>query len=432
MEYKENEIKQGIKLHMINTKKFKTNLIAIFLTTELKRETVTKNALISTILRRGSKNMHTQEEISKQMEEMYGATFDCGLDKTGDNQVLKFYIEVLNDKFLPKQEDIFKTAIEKLLEIVFNPYIENNTFNTEYLEQEKNNIKQRIEGKIDNKARYAIDRCIEEMYPNKPFGLYKFGYIEDLKKIDGKNLYEYYQKLISCCKIDIFVSGDINGETNKLVEENENIKKLPDRRPKYIMPKIEANKFNEKEKVITESMEVTQGKLILGLDIAIDKEELKYDALLYNSILGGSANSKMFQNVREKAHLAYVASSSYLRYKNNIFINCGIEVGNYEKTLELIKKQIQDMKNGKFTKEDIENSKKGIIATIKLIDDEQDTGITYYFGQELSGNKISIKEYQDIIEKVSKEDIINIAKKVSINTIYFLRDYQEEENNANN
>ena len=105
MNCKETEIKKGIKMHCIKTDKFKTNLIAVFLTTKLNRENVTKNALVSTVLRRGSKNMNTQEEISKQMEEMYGASFDCGLDKTGDNQVLKFYIEVLNDKFLPKITD---------------------------------------------------------------------------------------------------------------------------------------------------------------------------------------------------------------------------------------------------------------------------------------------------------------------------------------
>ncbi len=148
---------------------------------------------------------------------------------------------------------------------------------------------------------------------------------------------------------------------------------------------------------------------------------MRYDVLIYNSILGGSANSKMFQNVREKAHLAYVASSSYLRFKNNIFVNCGIEIGNYEKALELIKQQIEDMKKGEFSEEDIENAKKGIIATIKTIDDEQDTGITYYFGQELSGSDISIEEYMDRIQEVNKEDVIHIAKNVGIHTIYFLK-----------
>ena len=423
MEYKQTELKKGIKLHTINTDKFKTNLIAIFLTTSLNRKNVTKNAVISAILRRGSKTMPSQEEISKQMEEMYGASFDCGLDKTGDNQVLKFYIETVNDNFLQqKGEDMLKTSLEKLLEIVFNPYIENESFKPEYVEQEKNNIKQRIEGKIDNKARYSLDRCIEEMYKNEPFGLYKFGYIEDLENMDGKNLYEYYKELINNCKIDIFVSGDIKEDINQAVETNENIEKLKERTADYVVPKELNKTLPEKENVVTESMEVTQGKLILGLDVCLDKEDLRYDTLIYNSILGGSANSKMFQNVREKAHLAYVASSNYLRYKNNIFVNCGIEIGNYKKALELIKQQIEDMKKGEFTNEDIENAKKGIIATIKTIDDEQDTGVTYYFGQELSESNISIEEYMDRIEKVSKEDIVHIAENVAIDTIYFLKD----------
>lgn len=422
MQYQEKEIKKGIEFHELNTNKFKTNLVAVFLTTELTRENVTKNALISTILRRGSKNMPSQEEISKQMEEMYGASFDCGLDKIGDNQVLKFYMETINDDFIPQQkEKILKTTLEKILEIVFNPYIENGEFKKEYVEQEKNTIKQRVEGKIDNKARYALNRCIEEMYKDEPYGLYKFGYVEDLDAIDGKNLYEYYQELIKNCKIDILVSGILPDDIEELIKENENIKNLQEREPKYVMPKL-ATKNTEKENVVTESMEVTQGKLVLGLDIKLEDDKQKYDALLYNSILGGTPNSKMFQNVREKAHLAYAASSSYIRQKNNIFINCGIEISNYEKALEIVKKQIEDMKKGDFTEEDIENAKKGIISTIDLIDDEQDTGITYYFGQELSNNKISPEEYKEIVQKVQKDDIVKIANSVSINTIYFLKD----------
>lgn len=423
MKYKEDELKQGIKIHTINTNKFKTNLIAVFLTTELNRETVTKNALISMLLRRGTKNMPTQEDISKQMEEMYGASFDCGLDKTGDNQVLKFYIEVINDDFLPQgNSEILKKAIQKLLDIVFNPYIENEAFKQEYIEQEKNNLKQIINGKIDNKARYAIDRCIEEMYKNEPFGLYKSGYVEDLEKINGKELYLYYNELINSCKVDIFISGNIEDDIKKIIEENESIKQLKERTPKYKVPKIEKKEKRQEENIVTESKEVTQGKLILGLDVDIDDEKLKYDTVIYNSILGGTANSKMFQNVREKEHLAYVASSSYLRHKNIIIVNCGIEISNYQKALDLIKQQIEDMKQGDFTEEDIANAKKGILATVKTIDDEQDTQISYYFGQELTNTRVSTEEYIKKIEKIKKEDVINIARKVSINTIYFLKD----------
>ena len=424
MRYKENEIKKGIKLHEIQTDKFKTNLIAIFLTMPISRENVTKNSLISAVLRRGSKNMPTQAQISKEMEEMYGASFDCGLDKTGDNHILKFYIEAINDKFLPQSdENMLKTSIEKVLEIVFNPLVENGEFKKEYVQQEKENVKRIIQGKTDNKARYAFDRCIEEMYKDEPYGLYKYGYIEDLENITPKNLYEYYKKMISECKIDIFVSGNIE-EVKDIVEKNENIQKLQEREANYKINKIETKEIVQ-EKEIKEEMDVTQGKIVIGLDLELDNEEQKYDAMLYNAILGGTANSKMFQEVREKASLAYTAGSSYVRYKSNIFIRCGIEIKNYEKALEIIRKQLEDMKNGVFTDEDIENAKNGIISGIKSIDDEQDTEITYFFGQELTDNKTSLEQYIEKIQNVTKQEIVAVANSITINTVYFLKNIEK-------
>ena len=422
MEYKQIEIKKGIKLNILQTNKFKTNLIAIMLTTKLDRENVTKNALIPAVLKRGTKTLKTQEEINKKLEEMYGASLDCGLDKTGDNQVLKFYIESVNDEFLAENsENMLKESLENLLEFVLNPYLENDGFKKEYVEQEKENLKQIIEGKIDNKARYALDRCIEEMYKNQPYGLYKYGYIEDMENINEKNLYEQYKKLINSCKIDIFVSVIVDEGIENIIKENENIKKLQDRIPEYNKIEI-SEKKSEKENAVQESMEVTQGKLVIGMDLDVDNEDFRYDIMIYNSIFGGSANSKLFQNVREKASLAYTASSSYYRFKNNIFINCGIEIKNYDKALEIIKQQIEDMKKGDFTEEEVENAKKGIIASIKTIDDEQDTEITYFFSQELSNSKCSVEQYMDNIRAVTKEKVIDIANKVSINTVYFLKD----------
>lgn len=421
MEYKQVDIKNGIKLHTIQTNKFKTNLIAVMLTTKLQKENVTKNALIPAVLRRGTASLRTQEEINKKLEEMYGASLDCGLDKTGDNQVLKFYIESVNDEFLPQDtENMLKTSIENIFEMVFNPYLENGWFKKEYLEQEKESLKQIIEGKIDNKAKYALDRCIEEMYKNEPFGLYKYGYVDDLNNIDEKGLYEYYNTLINGCKIDIFVSGLLDSKIEEIIKNNENIKKLKERNPEYIIPEVKP-KVSEEENVAQESMEVNQGKLIIGLDLDLDNEDLRYDAMIYNSILGGSANSKLFQNVREKASLAYTASSSYYRFKNNIFINCGIEISNFDKALEIIKQQIEDMRKGDFSDEEVENAKQGIIAAIKSIDDEQDTEITYFFGQELSKNKLGIEEYMERVNKVNKQNVLDIANKVSVNTIYFLK-----------
>ncbi len=423
MSYKIEEIKKGIKVHFIQTNKFKTNLFAIFLSKPLERENSTQNALIPAVLRMGTTNLKSQEEISIELENMYGATLDAGVEKTGDNQIIKFYLETLNDTFLPEKEDLSKNAINLLLDLVFNPLIENNKFKKEYVNSEKNTIKRLIEGKIDNKDMYAYTRCIEEMYKDKPYGLYKYGYIEDLDKINEENLYEDYKRLIEQAKIDIFVSGNFeNDEIIKTINENANIQNLSEREDKHI---INTEETEKKEKVevneISESKDVTQGKLVIGLDIDYNKPDAKYAMCLYNVILGESATSKMFQNVREKAGLAYTARSTYLRQKNNIFIRAGIEIENYEKALNIIKEQLEDMKNGKFTDEEIENAKQYMVAGIKTVQDEQDSEITYYMGQELSGKFNTFEEYIDKINGVSREEIEQIANKINMNTIYFLK-----------
>ena len=420
MEYKVKEVKKGIKLHLVKNEKFKTNLISVFLTTDLNRENVTKNALIPAILRRGSKNMPSQEEISISLEEMYGASFNCGVDKRGDNQVIKFYMESINDEFLPQESDnILDETIKKLFDIIFNPLLENNSFNKLYFEQEKNNMKQLIESKIDNKARYAVDRCIEEMYKGKPYSLYKYGYVEDLDKIDEKSLYEYYKQLINTCKIDIFVSGLIDDNIYEKIEKMPEIQNLNERDAKFNMSDLQST-INNNQQVIDEPMDVVQGKLVLGLNVDIKNEDEQYVALVYNGILGGSANSKLFQNVREKASLAYVASSSYVKMKNNIIINCGIEISNYEKTLKMVKEQIEQIKNGDFSEDDVDIVKKGLISSINAIDDEQDTEIMYLFGQEFYKKSLDIEQYKEKIQNVTRENVLKIAQGIKIDTIYFL------------
>lgn len=422
MAYITKEIKKGIKLHCIETEKFKTNLLAMFITIPLTRQNVTLNSVIPAVLKRGTKELKTQEEIAKKLENMYGASFDCGIEKIGDNHVIKFYLEALNDNFIPKEanQDLLKQSVELLLDIILNPLVEKEAFKAEYVKAEKENIKVLIESKIDNKDAYAYNRCVEEMYKNEPYGLYKYGYIEDLEKIDEKNLYKYYKELIENSKIDIFISGELNIEkTANLVAQNQNIVKLSEREAHISNNPREIK--NKEIQTIEDKMDITQGKLVMGLDVNEQDPEAKFKIAIYNVILGESATSKLFQNVREKASLAYTARSNYVRQKSNIYIRCGIEIANYEKAVKIIKEQLEDMKNGKFTEEDIKNAKKYMISGIESIQDEQDSEITYYLGQELSQKLITFKEYAEKIEEITKEDVKEIANKISINTIYFLR-----------
>lgn len=425
MSYTSEEIKQGIKLHCIDTNKFKTNLMAVFITLPLNRERITFDTVIPAVLKRGTKELKTQEEISKKLENMYGASFDCGIEKIGDNHVIKFYLESLNDNFVPEdsKQNISRESIDLLLDIILNPLTENNKFKDEYVEAEKNNIRLLIESKIDNKDQYALNRCIEEMYKDKPYGLYKFGYTEDLEKINSQNLYDYYNELINTSKIDIFVSGELKKEDIvDIVKNNENIEKLKEREANYIVNNEQTeSKEAVQEKEVEDKMDVAQGKLVIGLDVELTDYNSKFPVSLYNVILGESATSKLFQNVREKASLAYSARSNYVRQKNNIYIRCGIEIENYDKALKIIKEQLKDMKNGEFTEEDLVNSKKYMISGIQAAQDEQDSEITYYIGQELSGMLTTFEEYETKINEVKLEDVKNVGSKVKINTIYFLR-----------
>lgn len=422
-------IRNGIKVHYRNTNKYKTNLITAFLSVPLNRETVTLNALIASILRLGTVTRPTQEKISKRLEEMYGAEFNCGIEKLGDIQILKFYIEVLNDSFLPQKENLLEQAMNELLDLVFNPILENGGFKKNYIETEKVNLKNIIESKINDKDQYSFDRCIEEMYKNDSYSTYKYGYVEDIDKITDEELYNQYKNLINSAKIDIYVSGDYNKQEIKdIIQNNPNIQKLPPRNIENIVSGATSQDIRKnvgasiaRPNTIEEKQNVTQGKLVIGLDIDANKNDSKYILGIYNVILGASATSKLFQNVREKASLAYSARSQYIWQKNNIYIRCGIEIGNFDKALPIIYKQLDDMKNGDFTEEDVEGAKRTFVSAIKAIQDEQDAEITYFIGQELSGNVPDFEEYTKRILAVTKEQVQDIANKINVNTVYFLR-----------
>lgn len=433
MEYIKEKIKDGVNLHLIINDNFKTDYTVIFLSIPLEKEYVTKNALIPAILKDGSKSYSNYKKITEELEMMYGASFDCGIDKNGDNLILKFYIESINDKYLPKENNNLIKSIKILLDIVCNPLIENNGFKANYIEIEKKNLELLINAQKDDKNFYALEKCINIMYKNNGYGLSKYGNIEDLSKINPQNLYEQYTNLINTSKIDIFISG--NFEKEKIVEEIKTNKLIQNLKPRE--EKINTNHYkNEiKEKIEKineniEEMDISQGKLVIGLDIMPnDFEDFRFIAILYNSIFGNGVNSKLFQIVREKESLAYTAKSEYISQKNNIFIRCGIECNKYEKTVELIKQLLEDMKKGNFTEEDIKKAKEYIEAGITSIEAEQDTQIIFLFGQELSKLPLTVEQYKENIKNVKKEGIVKFANLIQINTLYFLKNGGQNANN---
>jgi peptidase M16 domain-containing protein len=397
-----------VKIKKIETKKFKTNVYALYLTIPLTKENVTYNALIPTVLKRGCEKYNNQLEISKKLEEMYDATFGIGITKVGNNEVLKFYLESLNNNYLPNNEDLSKTSIEMLLNIVMKPYLVNGKFDDDYVEQEKENLKKVIESRKDNKDTYATNRLLEEMFKEEPYGLYKFGNIDEIDNITSKKLYEKYKELIKNSEKYLYIVGDV---------ENLNIESYNIDEKEITISKEFPVKISEKENIVKEQMDVTQGKLVIGLNTPNNKQEV---IALYNTILGKGANSKLFLNVREKEGLAYSAGSTYLKRNNAIIISTGIEVLKYNKAVEVIKNQLKDMEDGNITEKEMKDAKQFINAGLNLINESSENMIEYRFDKDLYNEEIDIEKYRKEIEEIKKEDIVKVAKQIKIDTIYFL------------
>ena len=418
-------IKKGIKLHIIKNTNYKTDLSVLFITVPLDRNTITKDVLIPEILKSGCKKYKTQYEISKKLDSLYGTTIETGVDKTGSNLVIKMYTESINDEFIPEENsNNLGDCINLLFEIMFNPYIENNKFLDEYVSIEKERRRITIETEKDDKDSYSYNKAINIMYNDCGYGINKNGYIEDLESINSNNLFSRYKEILKEGKIDIFISGNVDeNRIESFIKNSSLIKDLDERDDsKYLHDISKLKKEKPKVRSVEEKMDVTQGKLVIGYDVvgSIESDE-RFVGLLYNTILGDGANSKLFRIVREQESLAYTCKSNYIAQRGNIFVRVGIDVDNFEKTLKLVNKQIQDMKEGNFTDDDIENAKRIVFSGIDKIKEEQTLSIIFYYGEEMSLNKITIEEYYDKIKKVTRENIINFANKIEQNIIYFLK-----------
>ena len=408
-----------MKFSIINSNKFKTNLCSVFLAVPLTEDTVTKTALIPSILRRGTANLTSQLEINKKLEEMYGASLNIGIEKEADYEVLKFYLEVINDDLLPEKRELTKEALELLCDIIFNPYVEDGGFCKQYVDQEKDNLVKVIESRKDNKANYAANRMVEEMFEGEPYGIYKFGKIEDLTSIDEKNLYVFYKELIKKAKISVYVVGNV--EKGTLEDDfKKSLETLGINIDSEFEPTNQKHIARETPKIVGEKMDVTQGNLIIGLDINSPKEH--QEIMMYNAVLGMGANSKLFQNVREKASLAYSAGSKYFRRKEMIMIRTGIKISNYDKALDIIKEQLDSIKNGNVSPDELASAKQLVTSTLKLIPESGETLINYYYDKEMNNEEVDLQDFIEDIKKVEISDIVEVAKDVSIDTIYFLRD----------
>lgn len=411
------EIGKNVKLTLIPESKFKTNLVSVYILRNLDRNEVTKNALLPGILKSGCNKYKTIGQLTDREEELYGSYLSAGISKRGERQVLGFSILGVNEKYL--DEKILGQAIELLNEVINNPLVIEGGFNEEYLNLEKEILKDSIMSVINDKGNYAIRRLTEIMFENEPYSINGRGYIEDLEDIDRISLYKHYKKILKTSPIQIVVEGEFEeDEVVNLIKEKFDF----DRDEIIETPKEKYFKQVQKIKEIKENMDIAQGKLVMGYRCNVDylDEEKYYSLLLGSKILGGGADSKLFINVREKESLCYTIYSTIQKSKSTMVICSGIEARNYDKTVNLIKEQVQKLKDGDITESEISNAKIAYMNSLNSLHDEIGRISDFYFSQSISRNKCDLEQIKNLINKSTKEDIVNAVKDIELDTIYFL------------
>ncbi len=413
------KLTEGVNLRLLRTEKFKTNRVSLYIHLPLMRETATYAALLPRVLKRGTEQYPSLSTLSKRAEELYGAAIASGVGKKGDTQSIKFTLTFASDSFL--EESIIADAVQLLGQLVLCPKLSDGMFEQSWVEQEKENLKNFIEGLINDKKEYAQVKCNQIMFDGDPYGIFEYGYVEDLEKIDAKNLFDFYQNILDNSVIDIFASGSFDEETLK-TEMNNIFGKLAPRSADYTKTQLAAVEENITVKNVTEPMPTSQSKLCIGFNCGINPvSEDYYNLMMFSCMFGGSPFSKLFNNVREKLSLAYYVFSTADRQKGYVKISAGIEADKFEAAYDEIVLQLGKMKSGDFTDDEIISAKKYLATSLGSAKDSLVAIENFYIGQIMLNNNETIDGLIEKVQKVDRDGIIKAANTVQEDTIYFLK-----------
>lgn len=408
-------------LHIIKTNKFKTITIKVnFKRKLIKEEIVLRNLIIHTLCESCS-DYPSRRLMNIQTEELYELCYSGSNYKSGKYNVMGFDATFLNEEYT--EPLMLDKSIEFLAGIIFKPNIERTkngiAFKKENFELSYNLLKDNILTQKENSDGWARTRMLENMDPSSYTSYRSCGYMEDLEKVDSINLYKYYESVLDGDIVDIFVIGDVN-ETHikKIIEKNfSSIKTIKKPSESHF---IRSSKKRLIPKIIKEKQKINQSKLVLGYKIdKMTDFELRYVLNVYSYILGGGPDSKLFKTVREKNSMCYYISSNAQPLNSILVVNAGINKQKFKSALNLIKGEIANMKKGKFSNEDIIKAKITYINSLKELEDNPDSIISLYAGIEYL-NSDDIDKRLTRMNKVTKKDVIRLASKVHLDTVYLL------------
>ena len=427
MKYKKINM-NSYNLHIIKTNKFKTITVQVNFKRKLKREEITYRNMIVNILCESTSNYPTKRLMTIRTEDLYNLYYKGVNYISGKYNVMNFSVSFLNEEYTEK--GMLDKSINFLSDLIFKPNIskedKNISFNEENFIQSYNLLKDSIISQKENPDGYSKIRMLENMEPNSYTSYRSVGYMEDLETITSKKLYKYYESILNSDIIDIFVIGNVSERhIKKIIDENfSKIKTIKKPSESHF---VNCKKSRLVPRVVKESQKINQSKLVLGFKIdKMTNFELRYVLNVYSYILGGGPDSKLFKTVREKNSLCYYISSISQPLNSILTIKAGINKDDFKKAVTLIKKEIYNMKKGKFLEEDIEKAKITYTNSIKELEDNEESLLSLYAGIEYL-NSDTIKDRLININKVTKEDVIKLSSKIHLDTIYLLEGEIDED-----
>lgn len=407
-----------IHIDVLPTDKFKTTLITFKFMAPLEYETITARSLLSKLLIRATKKWSTDKAFSKHLSELYGAYIHSFVSKFKDKHVITISLEIVNERYLKDSPPLFEKGLNVLYEVIINPLIENNAFNTTFVNQEKSLLSKKIEAVIDNKAQYSFLNLLKYMFKDEPYRHLATGQIEKISTITPENLYNTYQNMISNDLCSIYVVGNVNKqEVKQLIQSKFTINPFTIAKTNQLNLKDSSSETQ----YIVEEDEVDQAKLNMGYRFPTRFGANDYYALVVlNTMFGGDPSSVLFNEVREKQSLAYSIHSQLDGKNGYLFVLSGVSADKYELAKDTILEEFDKFKRGEFDIDKLELAKKIIISHRHEITDRPKSIIEVMQNQLLLDYKQTDENYIDHIQKVTKDDVISMANKAELDTIYVL------------
>lgn len=417
---KRTELTEGVFLNYLHSEKFKTSLISVSLLTSLKRETASMNALIPFVLRRGTATYPDMTAVSNRLDELYGAVIEPVVRRIGEIQCLGLVCSFAESDFLP--ESVTRDTLNLLGEMVLHPATRGGLFLPAYVESEKQNLIDLINSSINEKRSYSIKRCGEEMCCYEDYSVGRFGSAEDCEDIEYKKLTKRYRELLSSSPVEIFYCGRESEET-VISALSDAFAGMPRGNIDYDLgTDIRMNAVEASPRYYEEHLDITQGKLCIGYRLGDTMENPDWAALsVFNCVFGSGVTSKLFMNVREKLNICYYASSIVDIHKGIMLVASGIDFDRFEEAKNEIEHQLDDVREGNITDDELAYAKAGVASDLRAMLDVPYALESFYISNIIDGLDCTVEELAEITETITKEDVIEIAKGIECDLVYFLR-----------